>query len=57
MFIRRWSVVPLPEDPARIIVLSVLVTTVAQDLTRQGPWTQPSGQETLLVTLNTRKGR
>lgn len=57
MFIRRWSVVPLAEDPARTIVLSVLVTTVAQDLARQGPWTQPSGQETLLVTLNTRKGR
>lgn len=57
MFIRRWAVVPLAEDPARTLVLSVLVTTVAQDLARQGPWTQPSGQETLLVTLNTRKGR
>lgn len=57
MFIRRWSIVPVAEDPVRTIVLSVLVTTVAQDLARQGPWTQPSGQETLLVTLNTRKGR
>jgi prepilin-type N-terminal cleavage/methylation domain-containing protein len=57
MFIRRWSIVPLPEASDRTLVLSVLVTTVAQELARKGPWTQASGQETLLVTLNTRKGR
>jgi prepilin-type N-terminal cleavage/methylation domain-containing protein len=57
MFIRRWSIVPLPEAPDRTLVLSVLVTTVARELAREAPWTQPSGPEALLVTLNTRKGR
>ena len=55
-FIRRWSVKPLPGDPSRTVILSVLVTTVAQDQARPGPWTARSGTETLLVTLNTRKG-
>lgn len=57
MFIRRWSIAPLPAAPGRTLVLSVLVTTVAQELAREGPWTKPSGQEALLVTLSTRKGR
>ena len=57
LFIRRWSIVPLPRDPSRTLILSVLVTTVAQDLARGGPWTVRSGDETLLVVLNTRKGK
>lgn len=57
MFIRRWSILPLPAAPDRALVLSVLATTVAQELARGQPWTHPSGQEALLVTLNTRKGR
>lgn len=57
VFIRRWSVTPLPEDPSRTLILSVLVTTVAQDRARGGPWLARSGDESLLVLLNTRKGR
>jgi len=56
-FIRRWAVAPLPQDPARTVVLSVLVTTVARDHARPGPWTGPSREDTLLVVLNTRKGK
>ena len=57
VFIRRWSIAPLPQDPSRTLILSVLVTTVAQDVARVGPWTVRSGDETLLVLLNTRKGK
>lgn len=57
VFIRRWSIAPLPRDPSRTVILSVLVTTVAQDHARTGPWVARSGEETLLVLLNTRKGR
>ena len=56
-FIRRWSVRPLPDDPASTLILSVLVTTVAQDRRRADAWTARSGTESLLVTLITRKGR
>jgi prepilin-type N-terminal cleavage/methylation domain-containing protein len=56
VFIRRWATVPLPQDPSRTLILSVLVTTVRQELSRGGPWTARSGDETLLVVLNTRKG-
>lgn len=56
-FVRRWSIVPLPEDPSRTLILSVLVTTVAQDRSRPGPWTERSGDDALLVLLVTRKGR
>ncbi len=56
-FIRRWSVRPLPAAPATTVILSVLVTTVAQDHSRAAPWTARSGTETLLVSLHTRKGR
>ena len=56
VFIRRWSVRPLPDHPASTI-LSVLVTTVAQDRSRHEVWTARSGTESLLATLITRKGR
>lgn len=56
-FVRRWSVRPLPDDPASTLLLSVLVTTVAQDRRRAGAWTARSGTESLFVTLITRKGR
>jgi prepilin-type N-terminal cleavage/methylation domain-containing protein len=56
-FVRRWSIRPVPAAPARTVVLSVLVTSVAQDHSRRAAWTARSGTETLLVTLNTRKGR
>lgn len=56
VFIRRWSIVPLPDDPAHSLILSVLVTTVAQDHARGGPWTERVEDDTLLVALTTRKG-
>jgi prepilin-type N-terminal cleavage/methylation domain-containing protein len=57
VFIRRWSVRPLPNGPSSTLILSVLVTTVAQDRSRAAAWTARSGTESLLVTLITRKGR
>jgi len=56
-FVRRWSVRPLPDDPASTLILSVLVTTVGQDRSRAGAWTARSGTESLFVTFITRKGR
>ena len=56
-YVRRWSVRPLPDDPTSTLILSVLVTTVAQDRSRAGAWTARSGTESLFVTLITRKGR
>jgi hypothetical protein len=56
VFIRRWAVRSLPADPSRTLVLSALVTTVAQDRARSGPWAARSGTEALLVMVVTRKG-
>jgi prepilin-type N-terminal cleavage/methylation domain-containing protein len=56
VFIRRWSIRPLPDDPARTLILSVLVTTVAQDAGRTAPWSARSQDETLLVVVRTREG-
>ena len=41
VFIRRWSVRPLPADPERTLVLQVLVTTVRDDRSRSTPWSRP----------------
>jgi prepilin-type N-terminal cleavage/methylation domain-containing protein len=58
VFIRRWSVQPLPQDPYRTLILTVRVTTVAAEARRdRSPWRARSGQETLLVGLKTRKGQ
>ena len=56
-FVRRWSVRPLPHDPASSLILSVLVAPIAQDRGRTAPWSARSGTESLLVTFVTRKGR
>ena len=56
VFIRRWAVRPLPDDPARTLILSVLVTTVAQEAARAAPWSARSQDETLLVAVRTREG-
>jgi prepilin-type N-terminal cleavage/methylation domain-containing protein len=56
-FVRRWSVQPLPADPGATMILSVLVSPVAQDRSRRAAWRARSGAEALLVTLQTRKGR
>ena len=55
VFIRRWSIVPLPADPNRTLVLHVLVTTVRQDRLRGGPWQRRSGVDALLVSVRTRR--
>lgn len=55
VFVRRWAIVPVPADPARSLVLQVLVTTVQQDRQRGGPWRIRSGTEAALVTVLTRK--
>lgn len=56
IFIRRWAVQPLPLSPARTLILSVRVTTVAAEARRgSSPWSVRSGQDTLLVGLRTRK--
>jgi type II secretory pathway pseudopilin PulG len=55
VFIRRWSIVPLPADPTRTLVLHVLVTTVRLDRVRGGPWMRRSGVEALLVSVRTRR--
>lgn len=57
VFVRRWSVQPLPAAPGNAVILSVLVTTTAQDHSRAGVWHGRSGTETLLVTMTTRKGQ
>ena len=56
-FIRRWSVRPLPDAPDRTLVLQVLVTTTAAER-RGGPIAtrRKTGEETVLVTVKTRKG-
>ena len=56
MFVRRWAVQPLPESPARTLVLSVRVTTIAAEARRGAlPWRGRTGQDTLLVGIKTRK--
>jgi prepilin-type N-terminal cleavage/methylation domain-containing protein len=56
MFIRRWAVHPAPESPARTLILSVLVTTIAAEARRGAlPWRGRSGQDTILVGIKTRK--
>lgn len=55
MFIRRWGIQPLPQSPARTLVLAVRVTTVASEARRSTPWRARSGQETVLVGLRTRR--
>jgi prepilin-type N-terminal cleavage/methylation domain-containing protein len=55
VFVRRWSVQPLASDPARTLILSVLVTTVGLDRSRAGPWERRSGTEAFLVSARTRR--
>ena len=56
VFIRRWAIRPLPDVPGRTLILSVLVTTGAQEAARAAPWSARSQDETLLVAVRTREG-
>ena len=57
VYIRRWSVTPLPTNPNNSIVIQVLVTPVASEAARvqsQFTRTRMSG-DALLITVKTRK--
>ncbi len=59
VFVRRWSVRPLPDDPADTLVLQVLVTNVTRDASVQrgpGPRARLTG-EALVTTMRTRTSR
>ena len=57
VYVRRWSVRPLPDAPERTLVLQVLVTTVRDDRSRSTPWSRRTGAEALLVSVRTRIGQ
>ena len=54
-FIRRWAVQPLPSDPERTLILSVLVTKTGLENSRTNLWRRRSGIEAFLVSARTRK--
>ncbi|HUF47942.1 MAG TPA: prepilin-type N-terminal cleavage/methylation domain-containing protein [Vicinamibacterales bacterium] len=59
MFIRRWSIEPLPTNPNNTLVLQVLVTTVARDLemaAATGP-RERWADDALVVSVKTRKAQ
>jgi len=53
VFIRRWSVEPLPEDPDHVLILRAIVTTVVSERSRAGPGSMRA-MEALLTTMRTR---
>jgi type II secretory pathway pseudopilin PulG len=56
VFIRRWSIAPLPSDPDHAVALSVLVTTIRLERLRGAvPWQQRTGAEALLVSIRARQ--
>jgi Tfp pilus assembly protein PilV len=57
VYVRRWSVRPLPDAPDRTLVLQVLVTTVRDDRSRSTSWRRRTGTEALLVSVRTRIGQ
>ena len=59
VFIRRWSITPLPTNPNNTLILQVLVTTVkreAQIAGVPGP-RRRYGDDALIVTVKTRKAK
>jgi len=57
VYIRRWSIVPLPTNPNNTLVVTVLVTPVASEMSRVTSAftrTRMAG-DSLLVTVRTRK--
>ena len=53
VFIRRWSVQPLPEDPDHVLILRAIVTTVVSEGARAGPGSMRA-VEAFLTTMRTR---
>lgn len=58
MFIRRWSIQPLPTNPNNTLVLQVLVTTVLRESNVQngGAARRRYSDDALVATVKTRKG-
>ena len=53
VYVRRWSITPLPEDPANTLVLQVLVTRLRQASATSAPRRLPG--DARLVSLKTRR--
>jgi len=57
VYIRRWSIVPLPTNPNNTLVVTVLVTPVASEMARTTSAftrTRMAG-DAMLITVRTRK--
>lgn len=57
VYVRRWSITPLPTNPNNTLILQVLVAPIANEARRgqsTGPRTRMAG-ETLLISVKTRK--
>jgi prepilin-type N-terminal cleavage/methylation domain-containing protein len=57
VYVRRWSVTPLPTNPNNTLILQVLVTPLSVEVTRgdaEGPRTRLPG-EVWLINVKTRK--
>ena len=59
VYIRRWSIQPLPVNPNNTVVLQVLVTPVSNEATRvpTGGRRRRMAGDALLVSVKTRKAR
>ena len=59
VYIRRWSILPLPTNPNNSLVIQVLVTPVANEHTRVATaWTRTRMPgDALLITMKTRKAQ
>ena len=59
VYIRRWSVLPLPTNPNNSLVTQVLVTPIANENARQATiWTRTRMPgDALLITMKTRKAQ
>jgi prepilin-type N-terminal cleavage/methylation domain-containing protein len=57
-YVRRWGIHRLPVDPARVIALEVLVTTISRARTRASSTSSEwNGEDVLLTTMVTRSVR
>jgi prepilin-type N-terminal cleavage/methylation domain-containing protein len=56
VYIRRWSILPLPTNPNNTLVIQVLVTPVASEAARvDSPTRKRMSGDALLTTVKTRK--
>jgi prepilin-type N-terminal cleavage/methylation domain-containing protein len=57
LYIRRWSITPLPTNPNNTLILQVLVTTVHRERQAPGGTRQRLADDALVTTIKTRKAR